>query len=332
MDKTERLLDLVALLLAAKGPLALAQIRAAFPDEYSGNLDSAERKFERDKAELLELGIPLTFSQGTDDDPPGYVLDREAYYLPEPGLEADELAVLYAAGSAALESGAFPGQNDLAHALRKIGFFSEGPVPAPKVRVDVAKGPGAQQLAERLEALWGAINARKTVTLEYYSPHQDDVTLRAVNPFGLALRRGVWNLVGHCHLRGALRTFQVHRVRALKVNPLKPRSPDFEVPADFVLDAFVASWPWQHRIHAPLTVVVALTGALKALAPSLFGEAPTTEHGAALHVTLQVTDLDGLARYVLSQGTEARLISPPEAVDRARALATAVLQAHGGAP
>src|SRR5512132_3375801 len=124
MDRTERLLDLVALLLDAHEPISWAQLREAFPEDYgSGSGEAAERKFERDKAELLELGIPIRYVQGDDEQDDGYVVDRESYYLPEVGLTPEELAVLFAAGSAALASGAFPGRQDLAHALRKIGFY-----------------------------------------------------------------------------------------------------------------------------------------------------------------------------------------------------------------
>ena len=45
--------------------------------------------------------------------------------------------MLYAAGSAALASGAFPGRDDLAHALRKIGFFAGDALPSPRVRMEL---------------------------------------------------------------------------------------------------------------------------------------------------------------------------------------------------
>src|SRR5215471_11720669 len=111
MERTERLLDLVALLLDAREPITWAELREAFPEDYAASSDdAAERKFERDKAELLELGIPIQYVQGDDERKDGYVVDREQYYLPAADLTAEELAVLYAAGSAALASGVFPGR------------------------------------------------------------------------------------------------------------------------------------------------------------------------------------------------------------------------------
>lgn len=330
MERTERLLDLVALLLDAQEPLPWGDIRAAFPDYDSGSAEAAERKFERDKAELLELGIPIAFEKGDDEKPGGYLIDKDAYYLPEVGLTPDELAVLYAAGSAALASGAFPGRQDLAHALRKVGFFSDGPLRAPKVRLELGGVADARELPARLEALWGAINARKSVELEYYSPHTKALTKRKVDPWGLALRRGLWTLVGRCHLRQAPRTFHVHRIRALSVSAQKPKSPDFEVPPDFRLDDYVATWPWQFRFHPPVDVGLTLDGELAPLAGRLFPASP--QPGPRVTLTVRATDLDGLLKYVLSLGAEAQVVSPPEAVERFHAMARRVLEAHGGTP
>lgn len=324
MDRTERLLDLVALFLDAKDPITMEELREAFPEEYGGPRENSQRKWERDKQELLELGVPITFVNAVDDKPAGYVTNKEAYYLPELGLSADELAVLYAAGSAVLASGAFPGRQDLAHALRKVGFFADGPLPAPAVRLDLGD---TSQLAGRLDVLWDAITARKSVELDYFSPHRGEATTRKVDPYGLALRRGVWSLVGWCHLRGAIRTFHVHRIRRLVPNTKSPRAPDFEVPADFRVDAWVATWPWQHQFHAPLEVELSLRGDLAPLASKLFG-VPATQHPEEARVKVTATDLDGLATYALSLGAQARIVAPPEATQRARELAQRVLSAH----
>jgi proteasome accessory factor B len=323
MDRTERLLDLVALMLDAKKPLSWTSIYAAFPDDYGGSDEAAERKFERDKAELLELGIPITFVQASDEHEAGYVLDRQQYYLPEPGLTPEELAVLYAAGSASLASGAFPGRQDLAHALRKIGFFAEGPLPVPKVRLELGALAQTKELPGRLELLWSAINHRKSVDVAYFSPHTRQLTQRRVDPYGLALRRGLWSLVGYCHLRQQIRTFHVHRVRELKVNAKSPKSVDFEVPPGFALREYVAHWPWQHRFHAPIEVELELLGSLQPLARQLFPAEVSTER-----VTVMATDVEGLLKYVMSLGPQARVVGPAEVKATLRAMAQRVLDAH----
>jgi proteasome accessory factor B len=331
MDRTERLLDLVALFLDAREPISWAELREHFPEDYMGiSDDAAERKFERDKAELLELGFPLSYIQGDDERRDGYIVDRDTYYLPRVDLTAEELAVLYAAGSAALTSGAFPGRDDLAHALRKIGFFAGGALPTPRVRMELGTEQGSAQLASALEQLWDACAARKWVHISYASPKNPDLTERRVDPYGLALRRGIWTLVGYCHLRQELRTFLVHRIRSLKVNSARPRTPDFEVPADFSFDDYVACYPWQHRLHERMDVRLRLTGELAQRAATLFpgaGIAPAAD-GEGVSVALPVTYLDGLLRFCLQLGPGCRVESPEPACERVRQMALAIIEKH----
>ncbi|HEY8212497.1 MAG TPA: WYL domain-containing protein [Myxococcaceae bacterium] len=334
MDRAERLLDLLALLLDATEPMSWAELRDAFPEDYgSASDEAAERKFERDKAELLELGIPITYVQGDDERKDGYVIDRDAYYLADAGLTKEELAVLYAAGSAALASEAFPGRQDLAHALRKVGFFGGEHLPHPRVRVELGEGAAASpQVATSLEQLWAAIAARKFVQIQYFSPRAQTVTDRRVDPYGLAMRRGVWSLVGYCHLRQGIRTFFVHRIRSLSTNPAKPRSADFDVPAGFVLDDYVANQPWEFRIHPPVPVTLELCGALAKMAAGMFPGGKVSRADGGARVEVQVTSLEELLRYALSLGKDCKVMAPERAVADYRKMAQRVLDAHAEAP
>src|SRR6185295_9134288 len=54
------------------------ELKESFPEDYgSGSDEATERKFERDKAELLELGIPLTYVQGDEDRKDGFLAGGE---------------------------------------------------------------------------------------------------------------------------------------------------------------------------------------------------------------------------------------------------------------
>jgi proteasome accessory factor B len=185
-------------------------------------------------------------------------------------------------------------------------------------------------MAEHLEQLWAAAASRKWVQLAYFSPRAGGVSDRKVDPYGLALRRGTWSLVGFCHLRQGIRTFHVHRIRELKVNPSKPKSPDFEVPQGFKLDDYVAAHPWQHRFHEPLVVTIALRGELSRLAGRLFPGGQVEVAGDEARVKVKATYLDGLVRHALSMGHECKVLEPPQAHERWRQMAERVLAQHGG--
>ena len=127
MQKAERLLDVAAFLLRAAEPVSWREIQEQFPGEYGGSEEAPVRKFERDKAELLELGIPVRWASRDEDLPAGYLIDRDEFYLPNLELQPEHLALLYLAGSAALAQGAFPYAKDLAHALNKLSFAARAP-------------------------------------------------------------------------------------------------------------------------------------------------------------------------------------------------------------
>ena len=150
-----------------------------------------------------------------------------------------------------------------------------------------------------------------------------------VDPWGICLRRGIWVLVGYCHLRESRRTFHVDRVVDLTVSSGRPRTPDYEVPADFDIAEIAREQVWEHRLHQAMDVDVRLSPALAPMAERLFPNASVRPVGEEARVRVRASYLDGLLRRVLSLGDGARVESPPDAVRRAREMVRAVAQAHG---
>jgi proteasome accessory factor B len=336
-DRAKRLLDLVSLFLNASEPVTWAAIREAFPGDYAaGSPEASARKWERDKAELVELGVPLTWIPDSDDGPGGYVVDRGAYYLRDLSLGPDELALLSVAGAAALAQPSFPFRTDLAHALDKLGFACS--IAATRPGAEGARfvmhlpAPGVEARPEILEALGRAVAGRKDVELTYRS-FAGEGTRRRVSPFGLAYRRGAWFLVGHCHLRGELRTFQVARIVDLVPNEARPRTPDFDVPAGFSVQAHVAVEPWQYAVHEPVAAELRLDPEVALLAGPKFGggaRVTPADGTGAVRVEVTTTNGDALVREVLGLSPLAELVAPPALRDRAAAAAARIARAHRG--
>lgn len=339
MDRTERLLDLVALLLDAKEPVPFAQLRELFPEDYgAGSREAAERKLERDKAELVGLGVPLEFVPPDEDrELGGYRIDRKAFFLPDLKLAPEEGAALYAAGSAALASHDLPFAHDLAHALRKLALAG-GPIAAgapgqamealgtAAARRLLIVRPGDPARAGKLRALGDAVARRKRVHLAYraapsVAPGAERTaaparTERDVDPYGLAFRGGAWRLVGYCHLRRALRVFVVDRIESLRVSEAKPSQPDFDVPEGFDAGAAAGRRPWQWVGSTAQTVRLRFGPGAELLAERAF-DAPARSDSRGALLDLSVTFLDGLVPHVLSFGDRVWIESPALARDKA---------------
>ena len=309
MDKAERLLDLVALLLDAREPVSFGELRELFPDEYGGGKESASRKLERDKAELQALGVPIEYVTPRDDerDVGGYRINRAEYFLPDPRLQPEESAALYAAGAAALDARDFPFAQDLMVALRKLSLAADAQPAASAARRLLVVRPGAH--SEKLRALADAVARRKRVHIVYEAPPSVDgkpgeKTERDVDPWGLAFRGGAWRLVGYCHLRQAERQFVLDRIAALTVNAKLPASADFEEPKDFDVGEAAGQKPWQWS-HHPYTVVH-VSGPYMVL-QRVFD---------AAEGKLGVRFLDGLIPTVLQLGDKVVIEKPPAAREK----------------
>ncbi|OFX24635.1 MAG: DNA-binding transcriptional regulator [Anaeromyxobacter sp. RBG_16_69_14] len=336
MQKAERLLDLAAFLLRAAEPVSWREIQEQFRDDYGGSEEAAVRKFERDKAELLEIGIPVRWSSQGEDLSAGYLIDRDEFYLPNLELAPEDLALLYLAGSAALAQGVFPYARDLAHALNKLSFAARAPGTSETAALaarTLSRGDEDEQvgphrpgeggvIARKLEELSAAMAAKKRVHLAYQGAERGARTERDVDPYGLYQSGGAWFLVGHCHLRRDLRTFHLGRIADLKTNPVAPRKSDFVVPPGFPLRELATRETWEYAIHAPQRCAVRLESPVSPEARASFGsraELREEEEGAVV-VEVIATNAEALVRHVLALGDRAEIVAPKELRAKARAI------------
>ncbi|MFT3694506.1 MAG: WYL domain-containing protein [Kofleriaceae bacterium] len=257
-DRSKRLLDLVMILLRARTPVTYREIREQFPGYQTTNVEAGLRAFERDKADLLDLGVPIRYVTPDEDDSledGGYVIDLKRFKMPEVRLTADEISALVLAASVAhaMPGGAYPKIVDLA--LKKLAFDlpelpdtpTEFPRPAsnaPTVLVHYPeKSMQRPELAEIYATLEAATRFHKRVTLTYQTATTGMTSRRDLDPYAMVYREGAWLVVGWCHLRHEVRSFRVDRIREAVMAP-KPKSPDFERPTDFDVKAYATRSPW----------------------------------------------------------------------------------------
>jgi proteasome accessory factor B len=331
MQKDQRLLDLAALLLKAAEPVSWREIQEQFPEDYSGRGEAAIRKFERDKADLLELGIPVRWVAGDEDLPAGYLIDKDEFYLPDLKLPPEDLALLYLAGSAALANGAFPYARDLAHALNKLSFAARAPgaseaAAAAARRLSSGEDPSDHAvIAARVEELSRAVAHKKRVHLRYYSAERGEWRDRDVDPYGLFQQGGAWYVVGWCHWRKAIRTFHLARIETVGVNPAAPRLEVGRARRDFELADHATRETWEYAHHAPVRCRVRLHAPVPAEVLASFGpRARIEEEGGGAVVEVEATNAEGLLRHVLGLGARAEVLAPRDLRARAREVLSAL--------
>ena len=194
-SQAERMLNLLALLVASSQPLTLRRIRHQLAGQYPEGDSAARASFERDKGELRKLGVPIEMvTLGGDEAGEGaYTVDRRSFELGDLGLTDEELEALQLA-AATVRIGAAFGEG----ALWKLGGERALDVPATSVHLPLDD--------DNASALASGILERRTLTFRYNGDE------RVVHPYGLLARNGWWYLIGFDQLRGDKRVFRVDRV------------------------------------------------------------------------------------------------------------------------
>ncbi|MGE0545972.1 MAG: helix-turn-helix transcriptional regulator [Kofleriaceae bacterium] len=314
-DRSKRLLDLVMILLRTRMPVTYREIREQFPGYQTANAEAGLRAFERDKADLLELGVPIRYITPDEDDSledGGYVIDLKRFKMPEVRLTPDEISALVLAASVAhaMPGGTYPKIVDLA--LKKLAFDlpdlpdtpTEFPRPAPVLvhfpERRLAAAGSRPELGEIYATLESATRLRKRVTLTYQAAATGMVSKRDLDPYALVYREGAWLAVGWCHLRQEVRSFRVDRMHEAVQAP-KPKSPDFERPAEFDVKAYAQRSPWTFATDPPEEVQLALSPEAAEVGNEDFGlNSVKRQDGDRTLITFDCTNLEFAATRVLA--------------------------------
>ena len=123
ISKTERILNLVSYLLKERRPVPWREIAGKVVGYDDGSdPKSLERRFERDKAALKEMGIPVAYYPPGVYETEGYLIPREACFLDRLELLPHESALLNLVTELVLRKGGTGFSADLMSALQKLRF------------------------------------------------------------------------------------------------------------------------------------------------------------------------------------------------------------------
>lgn len=204
--KTERLMNLIFALLVSRQYLTKEQIRESIADYRDSTPQAFDRKFERDKEELRELGINV--EMGSIDkyfsDEPGYRIRRDEAELPDLELTREEAAVIGLATQVWEHAGLASDSTTALVKLKAIGVDVDTSVlrmAEPRLSTDEPS----------FDAMWDAVTRRIPVTFTYARPGRSAMT-RHLQPWGIISWHDRWYVGGFDLDRGEPRIFRLSRV------------------------------------------------------------------------------------------------------------------------
>jgi proteasome accessory factor B len=220
--KSERLLNLVILLLVARNYTTKEQIRELMEPYRASSDEAFDRMFERDKDDLRALGVPLEtgYVDKFFEDEVGYRIKRDAFELPAIDFTAEEVAVLGLAARVWRHAGLAAATSDALVKLKAAGLSFD------REQLDQVQ-PTLAAEEPAFEAMWQATVHRTPVQFDYSRPGQRQASTRRVEPWGVVTAQGRWYVAGLDVDRGEPRMFRLSRV----VSEVTPTGP----PASFVV-------------------------------------------------------------------------------------------------
>lgn len=287
MDQAERLLNLLALLSHDSNYRTLEEIH------FATNMYGDRSLFERDKAILREMGVPIDSKVlgGSQAGVSSYRIDRREMELASINFTDDERRALQLALAAVHVDSAWAERARM------------------KLNLPEAKTPMVAQVnlpvnSELLPKLADAASRMVRVQFDYAGG-----TRRSLYPYGLLSRGGYWYVVGHDLDRKATRSFRVDRI----AGDVKLTSDTFQRPAGFDVEAAVAT---DAEMLGDANGSVAHVLVSAKLAPSVvrdFGENCVVEKREdAVVVAVPCANRSAFRSWALGLVAGAEVLSPPD--------------------
>lgn len=285
----------------------------------------AERTIFRDLRDLQEAGFPLYLDDGRwrvlGTGEGGYTVPVDTSELLALLLSEELLAPIRSAEVVAALSGL---REKVAAMLNPTGRRYAEELKHHLVATFV--GPGDYSDGTFVRSIEDAIQREHRVRIHYWSP-RGELSERHVDPYLMWYADGRLYLVGYCHLRGAVRTFLLDRIR-----DIESLDEPFDVDPSFDARAFTGSglgaWSGERqRVELWFSPPVAHVAHERRFHPSQQVE-PAPDGSAT--VTMYVAGLPHVAAWVASFGGQVVARAPAVLVERIEELHRNGLAAYGG--
>ena len=293
-------------------------------------LEVSERTVHRDVEALSAAGVPIYAERG----PHGGIQLIDGYRTRLTGLTGDEAEALFLSGIPGPAAELGLGTVVAAARLKVLAALpSELRIRASRLverfHLDAAGWFHASEAVPHLAALADAVWEARRLEITYR--RGDRAVERSLEPLGLVLKAGVWYLV-------ATSEEQVRTYRVSRITSATPDKVPFTRPAEFDLAAYWAESISAYEREAPrITVTIRIDPAvIGALADAVGDQAvreaetiPANDPEGWVHLRLTADWPEEVPGRLISLGSRAEILDPPEVRERAITLARRMLERHG---
>jgi predicted DNA-binding transcriptional regulator YafY len=287
--------------------LTLSQLVEAVPDDYPKNT----RTVRRDLEALEAVGFPVVTERHHGQT--RWRLIEGFRNIPALGFSATELMALTFSRKLLQPLEGTEIQAALNSALNKVASALP-PQGHEYIRAldnlfSIGLGPhkNYQQYTKTVDLITQAIDKTRTAQMRYFSASRGTTSRREVDPYRLWYAAGGLYLIAYCHLRKDVRLFAVERIRSVALTDHPYQMPlGFDV-EEYVQDALMVMRG--RRIDVELLFSEKVAAWVKDKLWHASQESfPMKDR--RLKMTLKVADTDELVGWILSFGSQVRVVNP----------------------
>ncbi len=209
-NETSRLSRLTAIITL------LQTKRIVTATEISSKFGVSVRTIYRDVRALEEAGIPIFVEDGK-----GYSL-MEGYRIPPVMFTEGEANALITAQQLVLKNKDTSFIKEFTDAINKIKsvlqYNTKDKIELLSKRIQIRQNLENDRTSNYLSTLQKALTNYNLAKISYYSPDNEAITLRIIEPFALFSTQENWLLIAWCRLRKDFRTFRLDRILNLEIN------------------------------------------------------------------------------------------------------------------
>jgi proteasome accessory factor B len=303
----DRLFHLILALMATQSGVSkeniLQSVRGYREDHEAGvSKETLERRFERDKDILRDMGIPLETLVPVEDDGNNrntlYRIPKGKYDHPDDvKLSAQDIRLLNVAAAVWREGSLSKDARVAQMKLASHGLSVNEPLLGALPMI-TARDPA-------LASLRVAIADNKQVRFSYLKPGERHATARQVSPLAVVMHEGSWHVLSVEGADHSQRTFLLRRI----VSAVQILDDAAAVPPTDTVSQMTEELDQLYRQQVATVKVTPDSGAATILA-----HRPGTTIDGELY-SVHYTDVNVLADALCEHGPEVVALSPPELVD-----------------